>query len=350
MFRSNFSMSQFCAGALLLAIGVSPSIQTASADVDSKASVYSPVVNGSALRGLSTIGSAESMGEGRITFDAIMPWYHQATGYLNTPKTGANIFTGTGAFSYGVNSNFDIFASVAGFSISNNTSSNANSGLGTIRAGAQGSLPFPNSAYMRMGGQASIIGGTSRNQINPNRADGYNYLDTRVDYDFSGKLMQTFLAGSEDKGIKLHLNEGGIIGLDNGTPALMLLGIGLQANAGPVVFGAELNSRTQFKDLSFGTDPLWFTPSVHFRTPYQMNAMAGVDISLSADRAGGDPAALEPFRVFGAVAFSFDMLEGKRNAEFAKAQKTAQEKAALEKKAAASAAQVRSLKEDAVDN
>jgi outer membrane protein OmpA-like peptidoglycan-associated protein len=95
--------------------------------------------------------------------------------------------------------------------------------------------------------------------------------------------------------------------------------------------------------MSFGTDPLWVTPSLHIRTPYQMNAMLGVDIALSTDRTVGDPRALEPYRVFGSLAFSFDMLAGKRNSELMQKQAAEREKLAMENKAAKSANQVRSL-------
>jgi outer membrane protein OmpA-like peptidoglycan-associated protein len=290
------------------------------------------------------------MGAGRITFNFMLPWYQQKVGYLNTPNVGANIFTGAGAFSYGVNSYVDLFGSIAGYSSSNYSNTNRSSGLGTITAGAQGSLPFPSYAFMRMGGQAAIIGGTSQNQINTYRADGYNYLETRTGYDFLGKLMQTVQSGNEDYGIKLHVNEAGVIDMNKNQPALLLLGAGLQANVGFAVLGAELNSRTQFNDMSFGTDPLWFTPSVHVRTPYQMNAMAGVDITLSKDRSNDLPRALEPYRLFGSLAFSFDMLAGRRNAELIQRQKEAQEKLALENKAAKSAKQARSLAMKSVDD
>ncbi|MBN2036122.1 MAG: hypothetical protein JW768_05210, partial [Chitinispirillaceae bacterium] len=337
MLRSNSIMSRSCAATMFLAVCLLPSMHTVRAESDSgRTPVYSPVVNGEALRGLSTIGSAESMGAGRITFSFLAPWYKQQTGYFNTPNTGAHVFTGAGAFSYGVNSNVDIFGSIAGFASSNYYNTARSSGLGTIRAGAQGSLPFRRSAFVRMGGQVALIGGTSENQINTYRADGFNYLETRTAYDLLGKLMQTFQFGSEDWGIKLHLNEGGVFGISQNEPSLLLLGAGLQANAGFAVLGAEINSRTIFHDMSFGTDPLWFTPSIHIRTPYQMNVMAGIDVSLSADRSFGNPRALEPYRVFGALAFSFDMLKSRRNAEFARKQKAAQEKLALANKAAGS--------------
>ena len=307
------------------------------------APLYSPVVNADGLRGLSSVSSAESMGEGRITFSFTLPWYEQKIGYLNAPNTGANIFTGAGSFSYGVNSNVDLFGSINGFASSNYTTSGNRSGIGTVSAGAQGSLPFPDNAFIRMGGQAVLLGGTSQNQINTYRSDGYDYFETRTGYDFMGKLMQTFLSGGEDFGVKLHLNEAGVFDINKSDPALLLLSAGLQGNAGFAVLGLEINSRTQFNDMSFGTDPLWVTPSLHIRTPYQMNAMLGVDIALSTDRTVGDPRALEPYRVFGSLAFSFDMLAGKRNSELMQKQAAEREKLAMENKAAGSANQVRAL-------
>jgi Outer membrane protein and related peptidoglycan-associated (lipo)proteins len=318
-------------------------MQTVRAESNDSNSMYSPVVNGDGLRGLSTISSAESMGAGRITFSFMLPWYQQKVGYLNTPNVGANIFTGAGAFSYGVNSYIDLFGSIAGFSSSNYVNTNKSYGLGTIRAGAQGSLPFPKYAFIRMGGQTVIICGTSQNQINTYRADGYNYFETRTGYDFLGKLMQTVQSGSEDYGIKLHVNEAGVFNMSKSEPALLLLGAGLQGNLGFVALGAEINSRTRFNDMSFATDPLWFTPSLHIRTPYQMNAMVGVDVTLSKDRSDNNPRALEPYRVFGSLAFSFDMLAGRRNAELIQRQNAEQEKLALEDKAAKSAKHAHSL-------
>jgi len=343
-------MSGVSVAALFLAVCMFPLMQTVRAENNDNNSVYSPVINGDGLRGLSTVNSAESMGAGRITFSFMLPWYEQKIGYLTSPNSGANIFTGAGSFSYGVNSNVDLFGSINGFSSSNYTNTNKTSGIGTISAGAQGSLPFPDYAFIRMGGQAVLIGGTSQNQINTYRSDGYDYLETRTGYDFLGKLMQTFQSGSEDYGIKLHLNEAGVFDINKNDPALLLLGAGLQGNVGFAVLGMEINSRTQFNQMNFGTDPLWVTPSLHIRTPYQMNAMAGVDIALSTDRTVGDPRALEPYRVFGALAFSFDMLAGKRNRELMQKQRAEQERLALENSAANSAKQAHSLAIKSLDD
>ena len=66
MFHSNSTMSGFSATALFLACCMFPAMLAASTENGDSTPVFSPVVNGEALRGLSTIGSAESMGEGRI--------------------------------------------------------------------------------------------------------------------------------------------------------------------------------------------------------------------------------------------------------------------------------------------
>ena len=199
-------------------------------------------------------------------------------------------------------------------------------------------MPFP-TYFLRMAGQAALIGGTSANQINMYRADGYNYFETRTGWDVLGKLMQTIQAGNEDWGVKFHLNEAGVVNINTNNPSLLLLGAGLQGNLGFIVLGAEINSRTRFESVSFSTDPLWFTPSIHIRTPWQTNVMVGTDIALSQARSNDIPQtqALEPYRVFGSVAFSFDMLAGKRHEAFMRRQREAQEKANLENKAAQSA-------------
>jgi outer membrane protein OmpA-like peptidoglycan-associated protein len=334
MFHSNSIMSKLYSGTLFLAFCLFPSIVMAESEV--AAPKYSPAVNEQGVRGLSTVTSAEAMGAGRISFSMMVPWYHQDKGYLTSPNAGANIYTTTWAFSYGINSYVDLFANVAAFGANNYTNTDRNIGLGTIGVGVQGTLPFPTS-FLRIAGQTALIGGTSRNQINTYRADGYNYFETRTGYDVLGKLMQTIQAGNEDWGVKLHLNEAGVVNINTNNPALLLLGAGLQGNLDFAVLGMEINSRTRFESVSFSTDPLWLTPSIHIRTPWQMNVMVGTDFALSEARSGTDPKALEPYRVFGSVAFSFDMLAGKRHAEFLRRQKAEQEKVALENKAAQSA-------------
>jgi outer membrane protein OmpA-like peptidoglycan-associated protein len=327
------SKSGYCTAALLLASVMARSIVLA--ETEEVAPTYSPAVNEQGLKGLSTITSAESMGAGRITFGLMVPWYNQHIGYLTSPNAGANIYVGTAAFSYGINSYVDLFANVGVFGGNNYTNTDKNYGLGTLSAGVQGRLPLQTS-FLNIAGQTTLIGGTSQKQINTYRADGYNYFETRRGWDVMGKLMQTIQTGDEDWGIKWHLNEAGVVNINTNDPSLLLLGTGLQGNLRFIVLGAEINSRTRFESLAFSTDPLWVTPSIHIRTPWQMNVMAGTDISLSGARSDNNPRALDPYRVFGAVAFSFDMLAGKRHAEFLRRQKAEQEKVALQNRAAQS--------------
>ena len=310
-----------------------------------------PVINSEATRGLSSVSSAEPMGEGRLTFNVTGNWYNQNQEFISTPNKNASIVNGLGAASYGASPFIDLFASVGAFGSSNYNNTTKSTGWGSVKAGVQGTLPYPVKSMMNLGGQAALIGGTSDNQINTNRADGYNYFQTRTGTDFMAKLLQSLSFGNESHAVKLHLNEGAVKSLSGDNASLLLLGAGLQGNLFSfAAIGVELNSRTQMNDWAFGTDPLWVTPSVQFRSSYNTNISAGVDVALSKNRINAEPRALEPYRVFGAVAFSFDMLASKRMAVRAKKEKAAQEKAALQQKAAHSADQVRSLNEKSAND
>jgi outer membrane protein OmpA-like peptidoglycan-associated protein len=103
-----------------------------------------------------------------------------------------------------------------------------------------------------------------------------------------------------------------VTSIETGRDALLLLSTGLQFNSAVAAFGLELNSRTTVKQLEFMTDPLWITPSVQLRTPYSMSATLGGDISLSKARDAGQPRALEPYRLFAGMVFTFDTQAAKR--------------------------------------
>ena len=142
-----------------------------------------------ATRGMTQISSAEALGSGRLTVGLQGAWYQQRRNFDGAPDSMANIFTGIGALSFGMNSYIDIFGSIAGFGSTNYTNSTSlknKAGLGTISCGVQGSLPLPSTSPLRLGMQCVIFAGTSPNQINSNNADGYNYFETRAYYDFMG--------------------------------------------------------------------------------------------------------------------------------------------------------------------
>jgi outer membrane protein OmpA-like peptidoglycan-associated protein len=317
--------------ALLLLAGTSlPVAVKAQTDVDppkteeigpnTEIEVVTPTNTMYATRGLSQTGSAEALGEGRLVFGLTGAWYQQdqapRAAAPGNPQAGANIFTGIGAASFGVSPYIDAFAAMSIYGSQNYTppaaTANTGSGLGTLSGGIQATLPFNPSVPFRMAGQAVLMQGLSNNPINTYRADGYNYMETRTGLNFMAKLLQTMVFGSEDGAFKMHFNEG-IMTSTEGRDPLMLLATGVQFNTAFAALGLELNSRTSLKDIELSTDPLWVTPSVQFRTPYSVNATLGADIALSQDRDDATvPRALEPYRVFAGVSFSFDTQAAKR--------------------------------------
>lgn len=285
----------------------------------------SPTTTWNATRGLSQTFAAEAMGSGRLTVGALGSWYRQKTILPDVPKN-ADMLTETGSISFGANSCMDVFMSFSGYSLFN--SNNNVNGIGSVSGGLQAILPLPEKLPIGLGAQLVIGGGTSKNTFNKNRIDGYDYFLTRTDFDFIGRLMQTLKFGSESFGIKLHLNESGVKTLAKNTDMLLLLGAGIQGELHSLVaLGLELNSRTVLGDAQFKTDPLYLTPSIQFRTPFFLNVDIGADIGLSNDRKSSN--ALEPFRLFGGIVYTQDLLAGKRHAAHQRAVQDSIQKAKL---------------------
>lgn len=276
----------------------------------------SPATTMWATRGLTQTVSAEPMGTGRLTVSLMGTWYRQKLDILNAAPVGAGVMTGIVAFSLGINQYIDIFGGVDGYSL---LATKDDYGLGSVIGGLQGVVPLPTNSPLRLGAQLAVIGGTASDQINGNNADGYNFFETRTEYEFMGKIIETLKFGNDSLGIKLHFNQGGTMLLQGDNRKLLLLGAGIQGLVHPmVIIGLEANSRTYVHDINIQTDPLWLTPSVTFRTPYYFNVFLGIDISLSENRTAVDRA-LEPYRVFGGLVSSLDLLAGKRRAEREKA-------------------------------
>jgi outer membrane protein OmpA-like peptidoglycan-associated protein len=291
-----------------------------------------PSVTCYATRGLTQISSAEALGAGRFTVGVQGSWYQQTRTFPNAPESTANIITSIGAMSFGINPYIDIFGSIAAFGSTNYTSAHKG-GLGTISGGFQGTLPFPSTAPLRLGAQFVIFAGTSQNQINENRIDGYNYFETRQKFDFMGKLLQSFLLGEDTRGVKFHLNEGFVMTVEQHKDNVLTLGGGIQWNVyPPLTIGLEGNSRTFITDIRFKTDPLWITPSLQLRTPYSFNFFAASDFSLSKDRISDRERALEPFRLLCGISFSFDLLSSKKKADAEKKRLEAAEKSSMQQK------------------
>lgn len=308
--------------------------------------VVAPTNTMQGTRGLSQTSSAEALGEGRLVLGVHGPWYRQERQFSGVPNQKADIFTGVGTIAYGISRQWDVFASLSGYGSNNYNSSNA-SGLGTLGGGVQATLPFTPTAPIRMGAQFGVFNGLSKNPIDSNFADGYNYFETRTGMDFRTSLIQTLVFGSEGAALKMHFNEGLVTSIESGVDPLMLLGTGIQMNLPVAAVGLELHSRTDIKDIALATDPLWLTPSMQFRTGYNLNLSIGGDVSLSKERNNPNAMrALEPYRVFGGLAFTFDTQEEKRRQEKLEAFKVSQERARLRAKNADLA---RKAQEDSLD-
>ena len=256
-------------------------------------------------RGLSQTGSAEALGEGRLIFGFHGSGYRQDAEFPGGPTRDAKIFTGIGSASFGLTPYVDAFASLAGYGSADYISSEA-SGLGSVGGGLQATFPFAPNAPIRMAAQGAVYQGLSDNPVNSNRADGYNYFETRTGLDFLGRLIQTVTWGEERSAFKLHFNEAVVTSMEDGTEPLMLLATGVQFNNRYAAVGLEANSRTVFEDIAIDQDPLWITPSIQFRSAYNVNASLGGDIRLSQDREGATGRSLEPYRLFGGLAYTFD--------------------------------------------
>ena len=279
--------------------------------------ILSPATTMWATRGLSQTAAAETMGAGRLTVNLTGTWYSQKLGFPTTAPQGADIITGIAAFSFGINPYIDVFASAVGYGVFADTT---DAGQGSISGGVKGVFPLPASPF-RLGAQITLIGGTSTAaQINNNFLDGYDFYETRNQYELMTKIIETVTFGNDSLGIKLHFNQGASMLLQNLRRKILLLGAGLQGSVHPaVVIGLEFNSRTDSYTFNVRTDPLWLTPSVMVRTPYYFNVLAGADISLSEERPGTAARALEPYRMFLGFNSSFDLLAAKRRTEREKA-------------------------------
>jgi outer membrane protein OmpA-like peptidoglycan-associated protein len=310
----------------------------ASAYATDDEAAINPSMSCYATRGLTQTISAEAMGEGRMTVNVQGSWYQQKQNYplFQVPDSGANIFSGIGALSFGINPYIDLFGTIAGYGSTNYSNSiKDKAGVGTVSGGIKGMLPLPEASPIKLGLLCGIYAGTSNNQIDEYRADGYDYFETRTDFDFYGKALESFIIGNESRGLELHLNESFVMTVENNKDNLLLFAAGLQWNVYKyLTIGLEGNSRTSASNISLKTDPLWVTPSVQIRTPYYLSLYVASDITVSQDRTEtGEPRALEPFRILGGITFSIDLLASRRNAEAARKHKEEADKLELENKA-----------------
>jgi outer membrane protein OmpA-like peptidoglycan-associated protein len=285
-------------------------IWSGKADAEINTWTPNPTVNAWGTSGLPQTVSAEALGAGRISFSLQGAWYRQKEVYPGTPNFGSNIATGEVFLAFGASDYIDIFG---GINLYNSTRYEADwkSGLGTVVGGAQATLPFLHGSPVRLGMQGAVLGGVSKNQINSNYVDGYNYFETRTGYDLMGKLLESVIIGKEYCGFKLHFNQGLVKSTQAGKDLLLTMSGGLQGNIIPFLsIGFEANSRTFLKKRAFRTDPVWVTPSLTFKSPTYISLTIGSDIAVVRKR-NNDPAlkSLESYRLFSDLVFSFNSLK-----------------------------------------
>lgn len=281
-------------------------------------------------RGLGGILSAEAMGHGRLTVQGRGNLYQMGRDFPGAPAKGSQITTGTAAVAYGINPFFDAFVGLAAYDVSaSKTPGQDGGGLGTLSGGVQAGIPFSESLPARLGANLMIYSGTAGNQIDSNAADGFNYFETRKGTDFALRLTQSLVFEGQALSLRIHLNEGIVTSLQENKYALLVQGAGIELAPHPAfVLGVEVNSRTFFKE-SRDSDPIWFTPSLTFRSQSHLNATVGSDFSLSQEREGAESRALEPWRLFASFTWSMDFIDNQDHRDREKARRDSLERLAL---------------------
>jgi outer membrane protein OmpA-like peptidoglycan-associated protein len=381
------------------------------------------------LRGLTQTVSAEP-GLGRLNFSLFWSYFQQYQdlsfgrkrdeGTYGPPK-GSTVNDLVGKISWGANKYTDLFGCLPMYILDRPGKNVIVSFPTELMGGAQFVAPIPEEIPFRLAGQVKIIYGLKRGddttiiynnrgtKVNTNNDVTYgpDYLKegegdvslTYAGYDYENarkrdnialvlKLAQTVpFVDLPRFALKLHINEG--IDITPGVTGtyLLLLAAGLEIDPTEyLTIGGEINWRTPLNKEDEGPsfkDPLWFTPSVMFRSPYYanglvgMNFVIGADIRMSSakpaynykfayydestkehvlneknnivgeyvkDAKGqkvqvGDAYPLEPYRLFADLVFSFDLLASKRAEMARQAKANAAEKARLKKMAAMTAAQ-----------
>ncbi len=290
-----------------------------------------PAANVNGTLGLGQSVSAEPMGQGRLTLSARSNLYQQGKDFPGAPKKNAQITTASSAIAFGMSPYIDAFANVAAYNVSGGGPADNGAGLGSVTGGIQGSIPFSEKLPVQAGFQIAVLAGTSGNQINTNTPDGYNYFETRDGTDFIFKLTQTVVFKGMGMSLRLHVNEGIAASLQTDKDPLLLQTAAVEFSPAPsFILGTEVNSRTILKQ-SRDSDPIWFTPSLIFRSENHMSAQIGAEMSLSQERPNKTPErALEPWRLFAALTWSMDLDSGKRNAALEKARKDSLSRLGLE--------------------
>ena len=301
-------------------------------------------------RGLSQTAAAEPLGDGRLNMAISGTYFKPKIDFTGGRHIdGTDVVTSRIGFSYGLYNNVDGFISLP-FYGSSYMNSTYDLKLGGITAGLA-IYPTPQNIPFRFGAQVYAIHGFKNDDIIINKDmpyAGYDFFDTQDQTRLAFKLTQSLVGGDTDIALKLHFNQAYVMSVGTDKTDLLLLAAGLQIDPNSLLtIGFELNSRTAFKNPTL-SDPLWFTPSLMFRTPINMGFLVGTDITISKKKNNTKP--LEQYRLFGDIVLSFDLFSGKRAEAAQKRREELAAKLELERQAQELAAQKESLAQRMVED
>jgi len=290
-------------------------VLTATAALQAGEVTYPQMIHLDGTRGLSQTRSAESLGEGFLSFGANGSFYTVDKATAFTPPQGASVQVGTVSAGLGIGSYADVSAWMSYYTVPDWKTNPSKSSFGASGAQVKLQGPWEDEFPLRAALQFGVNGGGAqslqddRTPDGQARPDGWNYFQTRTGYDFSATFMQTLRAGNETFPVRVHLNEGIVSSIDANYPNLFMIDVGLELTPVSVLtIGLEAHSRSLLDNYDTESDPLWGTGTFTFHLPAFVNVQVGGDLRLSSQRAGVvDKNSLDPWRAFGALSVGFDL-------------------------------------------
>lgn len=297
----------------------------AACGVSSAAEVkYPQMIHWTGTRGLPQVRSAESLGEGLLSFAATGSVYDVDKQFGDhNPPAGKRVLNGNFAGGFGIGTWADASAWISNYSVMDWKGTHNASGIGAAGAQIQLQAPWDPEFPLRAAVQAGVFGGGDR-QIHAgytssgrSRPDGWLYMQTREGFDFQATFLQTLRTGGETFPVRIHLNEGFVGTVQDDRDDLLLFDVGLELTpVSALTIGLEGHSRSTLDHFDTETDPVWGTASFTFHLPAGANIQAGADVRFSGKRSGEvDQYAIDPWRAFGSLSFGFDLLAGKKKAQ-----------------------------------
>ena len=306
---------------------------------------YPTMLQWNGTRGLSQTRSAEALGEGYLALSAVGSAYEVDKGVPGlTPRSGADVFTGTYALGLGLSSWADasFWFSHYGTLDAKGAFPDPSNGFGSSGAQLQLSAPWDSAFPLRLAIQGAVVAGTSDAELqvgwtpagNP-RPDGYAYFETRTGYDFQLRLLQTLRMGNASFPVRLHVNEGVVSSVDDSRSMLALVDAGLELDPIPALtIGLEAHTRSRLANWDPAYDPSWGSASFTFHLPADVHFQVGGDLAFSKDRSAPEAKSLEPWRAFAGLSIGIDLAASAKAARAEARRADSMERVALQNRIA----------------